>query len=122
LGRYQLDNLGWYHFENLIQSLLKAVCGLSVESWGKRQDLGRDAFCQNRLSFPAKEQNEGPFIFQVKFVNANASGAKSEEALVSAVNKEKSAIRQRKKNPIWQDPKYLTLITNAPLSAGSLRI
>lgn len=122
MGRYQLDDLGWYQFEMLIQSLLKAVCGLGVESWGKRQDFGRDSFCQNPLSFPGKEQNEGPFIFQVKFVeNANAAGAKPEDALVSAVNKEKSAIQHRKKAQKWQDPKYFTLITNAPLSAD-LRI
>lgn len=118
MGRYQLDDLGWYQFEMLIQSLLKAVCGLGVESWGKRQDFGRDAFSQNSLSFPGKEQNEGPFIFQVKFVeNANAAGAKPEDALISAVNKEKSAIQHRKKCQKWQDPKYFTLITNAPLLA-----
>jgi len=118
LGRYQLDDLGWYQFEMLIQSLLKAVCGLSVESWGKRKDFGRDAFCQYPLPFPGKEQNSGPFIFQVKFVeNANAAGAKPEVALVSAVKKEKIAIKQRKKDHKWQDPKYFTLITNAPLSA-----
>jgi len=102
----------------LIQSLLKAVCGLNVESWGKRKDLGRDAFCDYSLFFPQKEQNDGPFMFQVKFVeNANAAGAKSDEALTSAIKKEINAIKNRKKKTVWQDPKYYTLITNAPVSA-----
>lgn len=122
MGRYQLDDLGWYQFEMLIQSLLKAVCGLGVESWGKRRDFGRDAFCQLPLSFPDKKLTDGPFIFQVKFVeNANAAGARPGHALVSAVKKEKISIQQRKKTHKWQDPKYFTLITNAPLSAD-LRI
>ncbi len=118
MGRYQLDDLGWYQFEMLIQSLLKAECGLNVESWGIRKDLGRDAYCHYSITFPEKEQNDGPFIFQVKFVeNANAAGAKPVATLIAAVKKEKIAIKQRKKDRKWQDPKYFTLITNAPLSA-----
>jgi hypothetical protein len=111
-----LDDLGWYQFEMLIQSLLKTVCGLNVESWGNRQDFGRDAFCKHTLCFPEKSKNKGPFIFQVKFVeNANAAGAEPEKALITAVNKERMAIQHRKNSPKWQDPKYFTLITNAPL-------
>jgi hypothetical protein len=30
--RYKLDDLGWYQFEALMQSLLKAELGLGVES------------------------------------------------------------------------------------------
>lgn len=75
MERYHLDDLGWYQFEFLVQSLLKIRCGLSVESWGKYGDFGKDAFSQNPLKFPLDTENSMPFIFQVKFVkNAGATG------------------------------------------------
>ena len=50
--RYKLDDLGAYQFEQLAQSLLKAHAGLTVESWGRRSDFGRDAYTPNALHFP----------------------------------------------------------------------
>jgi len=76
--RYKLDNLGWFQFECMIQSLLKFQFGIGIESWGGRGDHGRDAFYKGSLEFPRKgELRDGPFIFQVKFVEeANAAGSK----------------------------------------------
>lgn len=119
MERYHLDDLGWYQFESLIQSLLKAKCGLSVESWGKQGDFGRDAYSPDPLSFPSNTKNNGPFIFQVKFVeNASAAGAKPDQPLISAVRKEIKAIQKRKKSNEWEEPKYFTLVSNAPLSSA----
>ena len=72
--RYRFDDLGWYQFEWLVQSLLKAELGLGIESWtSSRGDRGRDAYFDGQLAFPTKAATEGPFVFQVKFVeNANA--------------------------------------------------
>jgi hypothetical protein len=42
--RYRLDDLGWFQFEWLIQSLLKTELSLAIESWGGRMDMGRDAY------------------------------------------------------------------------------
>ena len=77
--RYRIDELGWYQFEALIQSLLKADLGLGVESWGGTHgDHGRDAYFDGPLAFPTNEAREGPFVFQAKFVEgANAAGADS---------------------------------------------
>jgi hypothetical protein len=50
--RYRLDDLGWYQFEWLVQSLLKAEAGTAVESWGGHGDQGRDAYTASRLKFP----------------------------------------------------------------------
>lgn len=88
--KYRLDDLGWYQFEWLVQSVLKARLGLGVESWGGSHDQGRDAFFEGDLEFPVKGQvSKGPFLFQVKFVaGANAAGAKPEPLLVSAVRQE----------------------------------
>ena len=109
--RYHLDDLGWYQFEQLVQAALKAELGIGVKSWGERRDHGRDAYCEKSLHFPSKHiVQDGPFVFQVKFVeNANASGARSEEAISKAIGLESSRIRER------QDKGEL--LTNAPLSA-----
>jgi hypothetical protein len=117
--RYKLDDLGAFQFEQLAQSLLKAQVGLSVESWGRRSDLGRDAYTPNSLRFPDKNyETAGPFVFQVKFVEgANAAGAKPRDALLGSVSKEISRITKRQIAPNWTEPSYLTFITNAPLEA-----
>jgi len=48
--RYKLDDLGWFQFEWLIQSLLKAELGIGIESWGRHSDRGRDAWCDGQLA------------------------------------------------------------------------
>jgi len=116
--RYRLDDLGWYQFEWLVQSLLKAELGLGLESWGGHRDHGRDAYTASRLNFPDKHSvSEGPFTFQAKFIeNANAAGSKVEPALVGAISKEAERIRQRQKlRPATEIRRY-TLITNALLN------
>ena len=119
--RYRLDDLGWYQFEWLIQSLLKSELGLAVESWGGHGDFGRDAYCSAALKYPTSEMTDGPFIFQVKFVeNSNAAGAVFDKLLQAAVTKEILRIKSRRLNNKWEESKYYTLITNAPVS-GSLR-
>ncbi len=120
--RYHLDDLGWYQFEWLIQSLLKARCGLVVESWGGHSDFGIDAYSKKSLKFPHQDIQGGPFLFQVKFIqDANAAGAKPEQTLVRSVRKEIRSIRERRIKGRWHQPRYYTLLTNSPISA-SLKI
>jgi hypothetical protein len=119
--RYHLDDLGWCQFEMLVQSLVKAACGLGVESWGQRGDFGRDAYTAHPMVFPSSTENSGPFLFQVKFIeNANASGANSNQLLLRAVTIELQNIDDRCKKEKWLNPHYYTFITNAPVS-GYLR-
>lgn len=121
--RYNLDSLGWYQFEWLVQVLLKGELGVGVESWGTRGDHGRDAYSIGPLKFPARDiETNGPFIFQAKFVEgANVVGAKFERGLLGACGAEARRIDERIKKREWHDPKIYSLITNAPLSAA-LRI
>ncbi len=118
--RYHLDDLGWYRLEQLVQAALKAELGIGVESWGERRDHGRDAYCEKSLRFPSRHiVQDGPFIFQVKFVeNANASGARSEETIFRAVEAECTRILERQEEGHWKEPTHYTLLTNAPLSAS----
>src|ERR1039458_8922040 len=117
--RYNADNLGAYQFEQLTQSLLKATSGLSIESWGRRSDYGRDAYTPNPLRFPDPQlETTGPFLFQVKFVErANAAGAKPKRALVSSVSKELARIDERKRSRKWIAPSYFVFLTNSPIDA-----
>jgi hypothetical protein len=116
--RYRLDDLGWYQFEWIVQSLLKARCGLAIEAWGGQSDWGIDAYSQEALKFPDQELKAGPFLFQVKFIQeANAAGAKSDQALENSVKKEIISIHKRRAKNRWEEPKYYTLLTNAPISA-----
>jgi hypothetical protein len=119
MSEYRLDELGWFQFERLCQSLLKARCGLGVEVWGGHGDLGRDAYANGPLRFPDKEENEGPFIFQAKFVaGANGAGADPMPALLKGVRAELAQIAKRKKGGKWKEPNFYTLLTNTPLTAG----
>jgi len=116
--RYKIDDLGWYQFEWLIQSLLKAELSLAIESWGASRDFGKDAFYAGDLHFSSsKEKDEGPFLFQVKFVsNANAAGARPANAVKAAINSEVERISKRLfKNQI-QPPSHYCFYTNAPLT------
>ena len=95
--RYELDRLGWFEFEHLIQALLKSKLGLGVEAWGgTRGDLGRDAYFQGTLRYPGNVPTAGRFIFQCKFVeNANAAGAQPGGLILASVRKECLAISKR---------------------------
>ena len=119
--RYQLDELGWYQFEWLVQAALKAELGLGVESWSSpRGDYGRDAYFDGELAFPAKVPAHGPFLFQVKFIeHANAKGSKPMPAFLSAVRKEMGRIRARCDSTPeqWETPAHYGLLSNTPLGA-----
>jgi hypothetical protein len=119
LLRYHLDDLGAYQFEWLMQVLLKAHVSFGVESWGGSHDGGKDAYFAGALPFPSKEMNPGPFIFQAKFVQqANAAGAKTEDAVLKAVRSERTRIEERQEEGHWVSPRHYAFYTNAPLDPG----
>jgi hypothetical protein len=115
--RYRIDDLGWYHFEMLVQSVLKAECGLLVQSWGGHSDLGRDAYANEQLVIRGRHIT-GPTVFQAKFVQAaNAAGAKWKPLLLKAVREEASRIEERiEDDESWTASHYF-LVTNAPVDA-----
>lgn len=116
--RYSLDQLGWYQFEWLCQSILKSKLGLAVESWGGRSDWGRDAYCSNPINFTSGIPTIGPHIFQCKFIeNANASGAKIAAPILKSVRTEIKNIKERESNGKIEEINSFILLTNAKLDA-----
>ncbi len=114
--RYRLDELGWYQFEWLCQSLLCNQYGVAIEAWGGRKDSGRDAYCEQPLYFPRKDNlQNGPFVFQAKFVeNANAPGSKAFPRLRSALKAEMKDVRRRLDSGEWNcAPTVFCLLSNA---------
>lgn len=116
---YRLDELGWYQFERLCQALLKSAHGAVLEAWGgPTSDIGRDAYSAGRLRYPdPKVVEDGPFVFQVKFVAAaNAAGSHPKTPLLKAVRAESERIFERLKKGVWDVPRYYTLLTNVDLT------
>ncbi|MCJ7778579.1 MAG: hypothetical protein MUP16_09730 [Sedimentisphaerales bacterium] len=120
--RYDLDKLGWFEFEHLCQTLLKHKLGLGIEAWGGTKDWGRDAYYPEALKYPTEETQNGPFLFQCKFVNgANSAGAEIEKPVLNAIRQECDAIERRLSAQKWKIlPKVYTFLTNAIL-AGPIR-
>ena len=110
--RYRLDDLGWFQFESLVQSLLKAELGLGIESWGGPGDQGRDAYFDGALPYPTLDKNEGPFLFQVKYIHGNPATTRSTTQLLDAVRAECRRITDRIHRRTWSGANHYVLLTN----------
>jgi hypothetical protein len=114
--KYRISNIGWYNFELLVQTLLKAVIGPGVTSLGGAKDQGRDAEFKGAAAFPTSEcQWTGRWIFQVKYIDFEEQGADAaRSSLKSTFNKElqSALVRHRGIN------NYI-LLTDVPLTTQS---
>ncbi len=119
MSRYQLDQLGFYQFEWLVQVLVKNEYGLAIEAWGGHADYGRDAYSPTDLRSSSRNVSyPGPVVVQAKFVSeANAAGAKPLQALLDACRHEKKRIEERKAKGQWAPLRSYFLYTNAPVSS-----
>lgn len=115
--KYPLHSLGWYGFETLAQTLLKAVIGPGVSAFGGSRDNGRDAEYRGVAAFPsAEEQWSGHWIFQAKF--AEFEGELVQGAIASLRNSFRSEMRAnlRRRGNLQLNLDNYVLITNVPLS------
>jgi hypothetical protein len=106
--------MGWYNFELLAQTLLKAVIGPGVTSFGGSKDQGRDAAFVGSAAFPTADcQWAGNWVFQVKYVDFEEQGVDaSRSALKSTFRNELRRILPRHRNT----NNYI-LLTDVPLTA-----
>lgn len=112
--KYRISNIGWYNFELLVQTLLKAVIGPGVTSFGGSKDQGRDAGFVGTAAFPTVTcQWTGNWVFQVKYVDFEEQGVDaSRSALKSTFRNELRRILSR-----HQSTDNYILLTDVPLTA-----
>jgi hypothetical protein len=113
--KYRLNNLGWYNFERLSQTLLKAVIGAGVRSFGGSKDKGRDATFKGAVNFPSKDAKwSGYWVFQVKFIDyEEIASNEAQSRLRSELCGEMKKILRRK----VRKPDNYILITNLSVSS-----
>ncbi len=132
--KYRISAIGWYNFEFMVQTILKAVIGPGVTSFGGTKDGGRDATYDGVANFPSKDSKwKGRWIFQVKYVDVETQGVTaSRRQVTSQLRKEFLDIIKRRrryviaprkskkhKGPIYEtvnDFDNYILITDVPLT------
>jgi len=119
--KYRIGGIGWYNFERLVQTLLKAVIGPGVTSFGGSKDGGRDATYAGAAPFPSEHsQWDGQWVFQVKYADLEIHGAQeARKQLRKTFRQECEAILARGQREGW--PHNYVLLTNVPLTAGNRR-
>lgn len=106
IPKYRLKDLGWYNFETLCKTILKAIIGNGVSSFGGSKDKGRDATFHGKADFPnSLTQWNGKWIFQVKFSEREKTDNFAE--LYATLKKEILNIKARQLN--WPD-NYILLL------------
>ncbi len=114
--KYRISNIGWYNFELLVQTLLKAVIGPGVTSFGGSKDKGRDAALVGAAKFPTPQcQWTGNWVFQVKYVDFEERGSDAARlSLKSTLGSEVPRILSKHPNT----NNYI-LLTDVPLTTQS---
>jgi len=76
-SKYNLEQLGWFNFEQLVRTLLREAIGNGLSTFSGSVDQGRDAtFCGEATSYPSKTDRwHGSWIFQVKHRAYSTRGA-----------------------------------------------
>lgn len=113
--KYRISTIGWYNFELLVQTLLKAVIGPGVSAFGGSKDAGRDAVFEGLAGFPSPKSTwAGRWVFQVKYLDFEEQGvAAARAALKATFSGELKKLlnrRQRVDNYI--------LLTNVPVTGS----
>ena len=115
-SKYNLEQLGWFNFEQLIRTLFRDLLGPGLSTFSGSVDQGRDATFNGRANlFPGKEKRwDGYWILQVKHRTYSSSGANAtrrqlKQALVEEVEK----ITGKHNHPCDN----YTFVTNCPLTA-----
>ena len=76
-SKYNLEQLGWFNFEQLVRTLLRPIVGNGLSTFSGSVDKGRDAtFSGEATSFPSESDRwSGEWIFQVKHRAYSPRGA-----------------------------------------------
>ncbi len=115
-SKYNLEQLGWFNFEQLVCTLLRQIVGNGMSTFSGSVDGGRDAtFIGKATSYPSETDCwNGEWIFQVKHRTYSTRGA-------SAVRAELKKVLPAEITRIIEKHDYdcdnYVAITNCPLTA-----
>jgi hypothetical protein len=115
-SKYNLEQLGWFNFEQLVRTLLRHLVGNGLSTFSGSVDKGRDAtFSGKATSFPSESDRwSGEWIFQVKHRAYSTRGA---GAVRTELKRTLSAEVSRILNSYHHECQNYVAITNCPLTA-----
>jgi len=115
-SKYNLEQLGWFNFEQLVRTLLRQIIGSGISTFSGSVDKGRDAtFSGEATSYPSETDRwNGEWIFQVKHRSYSTRGAKTVRAELKRTLPEEIDLILNKHN---HDCQHYVAITNCPLTA-----
>lgn len=116
MGKYNLERLGWFNFEQLVGCLLREIIGPGVSTFSGSVDKGRDATYSGPADFPSSDKIlEGEWIFQVKHRQWDTRG-------VAAVRSELKRTLDNELvkvcNKHGHKCDFYVFVTNCPLTAS----
>ena len=117
--KYRISNIGWYNFELLVQTLLKAVIGPGVTSFGGSRRIKEETqHSPERLHFRAPDSRwTGNWVFQAKYVDFEEQGVDAaRSSLKSTLRNELRAVLSR-----HRDTDNYILLTDVPLTSQTRR-
>ena len=115
-SKYNLEQLGWFNFEQLVRTLLRQIVGNGLSTFSGSVDKGRDAtFSGEATSFPSESDRwSGEWIFQVKHRAYSTRGA---DAVRTELKRTLPAEVTRILNKHHHECQNYVAITNCPLTA-----
>ncbi len=115
-SKYNLEQLGWFNFEQLVRTLFRELVGSGLSTFSGSVDQGRDATFRGKASsFPSNtDQWGGAWIFQVKHRTYSSRGAdQTRTELKSTLANEIETIKEKHH---FKCDNYV-FVTNCPLTA-----
>ncbi len=115
-SKYNLEQLGWFNFEQLVRTLLRQIVGNGLSTFSGSVDKGRDAtFSGGSTLFPSESDRwSGEWIFQVKHRAYSTRGA---GAVRAELKRTLPAEVTRILNKHHHECQNYVAITNCPLTA-----
>jgi hypothetical protein len=97
--KYNLGSLGWFKFERLVNTLLRAICGFELESYGGSKDKGREAIFYGKIESLTKNNSKispGNWVFQAKYKSRTSETEKIETELINDIKREHAKLLRNK--------------------------
>lgn len=114
---YDLTRLGNNRFEHLVQALTLGHLGHGVDIFGAGPDGGREATFRGEVNMDGKGKWNGYGVIQAKYKERLTSTSADQKWFFEQVTAELDAWIDRKKKRYSNQPDYLIIATNVPLTS-----